>query len=526
MGASLNMLIELFKDVIIVKPSTTKTDFTSAALISQDPPINSSTIYIGTEQDALSFLSIHPTVFAIAVDTRTLNEPLPCYCTSRLLVLDQRTDIATVFQQTWDYLNKVLLWTQSMKTVLIEGGGYQQILDCCGDMFDEFISVNDSSFRLLAHNGKVPANDPVAREFVKTGRHSDENVARFKETGAIKRWQTQVGIERVNTSIILKTPSLSYVFRRSGNYFIHVVLQSTEAGITEALVDKFEILIDHMELSVKKDWSDHLGFDAGYINVLMDLINERCPIDKKIEAELASYGITATGHYLLVAFRFGENGDGSILGHYGSRILRELPTAWILPYAGNLVMLLEIKDGDIAQSLSHIRTIRDLIDCDACASDPFEHIADIGFAHKQASSALELASDTLRRIRSIEPQRLDTGILCFRDCFSDYVCKHGINDRAFMTRYVNQSVIAKLRRIDEGKEMNLYGSVFVYLTSKHNANTAASRLFVHRNTLMYRVSKAQEIFGLNLDSFLTCEYLLALFHLDTLLLTAPLALES
>ena len=74
--------------------------------------------------------------------------------------------------------------------------------------------------------------------------------------------------------------------------------------------------------------------------------------------------------------------------------------------------------------------------------------------------------------------------------------------------------------------MSLYGSVFAYLTSNHNANTAANRLFIHRNTLMYRVSKAEEIFGLNLDSYLTCEYLLALFHLDAMLHTAPSALES
>lgn len=271
MGATLNMLIELFGDAVIAKPPIEKADFSAAALISQDPSIDSAIIYVGTEQEALNFLSIHPTVFAIAAGGEApCGEPLPRYCASRLLILDRSTDVATAFQRTWDYLNKVLLWTLSMKTALIEGGSYQQILDCCDDMFDEFISVNDSSFRLLAHNGKVPPpDDPVACNFVKTGHHTDENIARFKKAGAIKRWQTQVGIERVNSSIILKTPSLSYVFRRSGNYFIHIVLQSTEEGITEALVDKFKILIDHMELSVKKDWSDRLGFDAGYINVLM-----------------------------------------------------------------------------------------------------------------------------------------------------------------------------------------------------------------------------------------------------------------
>lgn len=157
MGATLNMLIELFGDAVIAKPPVEKADFSAAALISQDPSIDSAIIYVGTEQEALNFLSIHPTVFAIAAGGEApCGEPLPRYCASRLLILDRSTDVATAFQRTWDYLNKVLLWTLSMKTTLIEGGSYQQILDCCDDMFDEFIAVNDSSFRLLAHNGKVP----------------------------------------------------------------------------------------------------------------------------------------------------------------------------------------------------------------------------------------------------------------------------------------------------------------------------------------------------------------------------------
>ena len=77
--------------------------------------------------------------------------------------------------------------------------------------------------------------------------------------------------------------------------------------------------------------------------------------------------------------------------------------------------------------------------------------------------------------------------------------------------------MGKMKSADKRDGTNLYQSVLAYLICNRNSKTAAARLFVHRNTLVYRIDKAQDLFKFDLDSFLTCEYILALAHLSALI---------
>lgn len=536
MTISLNMLSSLFEGCIVQAPIAHNDRlFSSASLISltdtpHDAPRNSwiretleaeegaidkQTIYVGREDTALDFLSIHPTAFAVAIGDGSAYYLAPRHCGSRLLLVDTDKNCEEVFQMIWHYLNKILTWTQSMKQVLIEGGGYQEILNCCDGIFDEFISINDSSFRLLAHNSKIPKNDPLVKQFVEKKSHSSEVIAQFEASGAISRWQTQTGIARVEKTNILTTPSLSYVFRRKSNYFVHVVLQCSERGITEALVDTFQILIDHLELSVKRDQSSHLSFDASYADMLIGLVNEDEQSQENARRELLRRNIDPDGLFSLALFRFADkSGTKHVLGYHGWRILQEMPDALIFPYKGDVLVLFQDSE---EKSQVKVASVSKSLGGNASLSDVFSGIAYVGCAYKQASLAFELSNEVRKRIRQIEPYRDNPPALRFKNCLTTYLLRRGVGDKAFLIRYLEQSLVGKMKSADKRDGTNLYQSVLAYLICNRNSKTAAARLFVHRNTLVYRIDKAQDLFKFDLDSFLTCEYILALAHLSALI---------
>jgi len=62
-----------------------------------------------------------------------------------------------------------------------------------------------------------------------------------------------------------------------------------------------------------------------------------------------------------------------------------------------------------------------------------------------------------------------------------------------------QEVIEPLNEYDQKHHMDLVNSLFVYFEENCNAAKTAKRLFVHRNTLDYRLKKIAEITGRNLD---------------------------
>ncbi len=62
-----------------------------------------------------------------------------------------------------------------------------------------------------------------------------------------------------------------------------------------------------------------------------------------------------------------------------------------------------------------------------------------------------------------------------------------------------QEVIEPLNEYDRKQHMDLVNSLFVYFEENCNAARTAKRLFVHRNTLDYRLKKIAEITARNLD---------------------------
>ena len=94
---------------------------------------------------------------------------------------------------------------------------------------------------------------------------------------------------------------------------------------------------------------------------------------------------------------------------------------------------------------------------------------------------------------------------------------------AFLTSKITSSIdtedllhpaIAKLARYDQVNQSNLLHTLKVYLENDRNAQRCANLLYLHRNSLQYRVRRIQEIAGINLDdpyerSYLRLSFLLS-----------------
>ena len=64
-----------------------------------------------------------------------------------------------------------------------------------------------------------------------------------------------------------------------------------------------------------------------------------------------------------------------------------------------------------------------------------------------------------------------------------------------------------LRRTDIRKNSQLYETLNVFLHHDRSINATAQAMFVHRNSMLYRINKIKELTGINLDDPMECEYL-------------------
>lgn len=86
--------------------------------------------------------------------------------------------------------------------------------------------------------------------------------------------------------------------------------------------------------------------------------------------------------------------------------------------------------------------------------------------------------------------------------YTDYLCQHigGILSEQYNLSNFYHPAITKMREYDTTNKTNLLATLKEYLTYPDNPSIAAEHLFIHKNTLFYRMAKIKELFTLDLSN--------------------------
>ena len=93
----------------------------------------------------------------------------------------------------------------------------------------------------------------------------------------------------------------------------------------------------------------------------------------------------------------------------------------------------------------------------------------------------------------------DESAVCFyEDCIVDQLID-SVNDRQVLESFEKLS-LGKLLDYDKTHGTNLIETLEVYFEHNGNVSTAAKKLFLHRNSLIYRIDKIKEILNSDLKN--------------------------
>ena len=74
--------------------------------------------------------------------------------------------------------------------------------------------------------------------------------------------------------------------------------------------------------------------------------------------------------------------------------------------------------------------------------------------------------------------------------------------------------LTTLKKHDEKHRMSLYGTLYEYLRLERNVVATAKHLRIHRNSMIYRLRRMEELLNLNLDNINVRMYLMLSYHID------------
>jgi len=160
-----------------------------------------------------------------------------------------------------------------------------------------------------------------------------------------------------------------------------------------------------------------------------------------------------------------------------------------------------IKDSDEKQaleSLCHIFSGKDFI---FGISLPFDRILQAPAAVKQS------------QIANLRGEQNPGSVNYCLDYVFDYFLEE-LGKGLFSNKNLFHPAISFLKKYDETNNMNLYRTLYEYILNERNITATSKALFVHRNTLLYRLQKITQLLNLNLDDANVRMYLLLSYKMD------------
>lgn len=259
-----------------------------------------------------------------------------------------------------------------------------------------------------------------------------------------------------------------------------LVLEENDRNAAEQL---FSSILDAEHLS-----REQVMAQARYLNIDLEgsfFVAEIAFTSKKAESGWEDEDFLAAG----------RNVKRMIRAEFSSFIKQDI---LILPQAGSILALIpdrEETESCIEEFFSRIvdRAQREYgMDLRIGVGNSRAYLDEVKNSRNEASAAL----------RAAEVSGLKGQIFFYRDQGIYTLISH-VDDSRILDAYVDEK-IGKLLQADELNDGNLHETLENYLNCNCNAKKTAEAMFLHRNTLNYRLKKIREILSCDLENLDTC----------------------
>jgi len=356
------------------------------------------------------------------------------------------------------------------------------------------ILLVDSSYKLLAYTKKDQVDDRVWNELVTKGYCSHDLISIFIREGVVEKIAkskepllTDTGfsekIRRIHGKIITNNKLVGYLG----------VLEHNRK-FKEEDFHTIQLLCDVISEEMQKNENYYYTKGLMYESLLIDLLDNAIQNWEHVQERLKAAGLKLDRNLYLAVISFinEDIGNYHLVDYLRDYIDHQLKFSKSIFYNNKIVVFLSLKDDQIDISIANLgKSLKDN-DLQGGISDRFENITDIRKAYLQAKKALELGR-CLFNSHSLYK-------------YSDYRIYHilqFVSEKHKLTDLFHPAPLL-LKEYDAQNETDFYQTLYTYLSTDKNIKAAADRLFIHRNTMNYRLKQISEMASIDLDNFDEC----------------------
>jgi len=401
--------------------------------------------------------------------------------------------IPELFNRVSRIFAKITRWVLAMERSVAKHSGLQDLLDLSEPIFTNFITVQDSTFKLVARTTNIEPADFIMKRLVELGYHPQESMDLFRKHRRIEQFKTNTDVVVSNDRLTSKYDVVRKTFNLHGSLYLMVVMECNGKAATHSVVELFGILAEYIRAFTETEVAQE-GGGGGIRALILDILNKGAGSQEEARIRAANCDHPFDGGFRLYVFSFYDDINVPI-AHLANSLSLACREAIVLSRDSSVLML-ERKKSKVSASCKLAESALSRANFQCGISNDFDSLWSIEVAYKQAIIAMDVFSGLKPRAKGGKSERFQF----FSENLVYYIVSAGRNaePEALENSFLTQP-IKKLREYDALHKMKRAEILRLYLETERNAVAVSARIKMHRNTVLYHIEKVCDSLGVDLN---------------------------
>jgi hypothetical protein len=440
-----------------------------------------------------------------------------------MVIIDENKDVSWLLNIVQNRFLQISEWVTKMQTALIENCDYQVLVNLCEPILDNFVSVLDSSYKLLAYTKNITSSDPIVISLLEKGYHTEETLQKFRDRKRFKVYEQEHGVIVSSPGEISKFEVVSKWCRYGGEPLLHVVAVCSKTPLSLATIDLFSIFMKYVDICFQRQ--QHAHPSQIYSSLLHEMLYGELSNPFVIGERAKTADVPFYGHFDAYRIVFKDNST-VLIGRFVQELMAYLPNSRVVAYnyevsAFNIYSTPDVKKRCLA-NLEKLTPLFEKYGAICGASETFATLAGFKDACTQATRAhtlgiqLKMLGNFWQFNSEVYKTTALTGgsdVYFYNDVYIHltlHMAQSGNFDALTNTMHIN--ALGKLVEYDRENNSNLVQILYAHIVSERRATASGKLLHMHRNNVLYHISRIEEITGVDLDDYWNRLKLMLAFH--------------
>lgn len=452
----------------------------NARLLSDVPSLDNINVYVGNIKDFIP----------------TANNGVICVNGKDTILLETESveDVFNEIINAFDFYNS---WDQNNQELIQKGCTLKEIVDLNNNVFDYPLLIVDSSHQLLAISSpEIYHGTPVPEVF------KEVEANRFLPMDTVININQEIhGKQNIKEPYFFESEMFPFITLHKNIFKLNehigwLIMSEATRPFTKGISQLFNTLGDRISLWMLNSIDNNILTPQS--DLFIRILNQEKEDLDLLEKKIHNLDWLEDDEKYVIKI-IGNSQNENIYNVLVKRIQQTFSGCYVIIYENSVVLILNTKMMTLENLLEDIMPLlkRTLTYCGI--SYPFFEILKLKDAYEQAGIGLIYGNNN--------PGNSN---FC-NDYVIDYI--KNVLKRNIYTD-IKHKGLDILKKYDKIHNTNYYETLKLYLELERNQIKTAEALFIHRNTMVYRINRIHEILGIDLGDVKTRMHLIMSYLLE------------